>query len=288
MLKEVRDDNMTKTEEVNNMFETAELISEYHNSIQTKNSLEQESKKLTEELSRQKALLDNPQNVFKPSVVFPASLGVIAGLIYAIYNLIKDFKQIFKGDILEILRHIISTILLFLWNIIIPFLIVFLIAYLIVVITQSIKYKSQKEQFISDLKSKIGDTETRIKSINEQISSSNNTINEQRRWLQNNSCIPEPYWQYAFELCAYIKVKRADTLKESINVLEEDLHRIKMDEKIRQIERRNQEMSMTMDQQKQQLYNMNTSMQNTVVELKKTNKKMKRIDSSVNSLWWKV
>lgn len=57
-------------------------------------------------------------------------------------------------------------------------------------------------------------------------------------YLSQNSVIPQKYWDYALNIVNYIYMDlRATNLREAINILEEDLHRSRLENKMLEIER---------------------------------------------------
>lgn len=93
------------------------------------------------------------------------------------------------------------------------------------------------------------------------------TIHELKRWLDQNTPIPENYWPYAYELCALIQLRRANSLTEAINLLEESLHRIRIEKQINNL---NQSINNMNNEMQTALKQMDTNLDNAVKELKKT------------------
>ncbi|MGN1134775.1 MAG: hypothetical protein ACI4SF_00985 [Oscillospiraceae bacterium] len=62
-------------------------------------------------------------------------------------------------------------------------------------------------------------------------------LNDMDAFLSQNCVIPEKYWDYALNLVEYIYIDyRATNLREAINILEEDLHRQRLENKMYEIE----------------------------------------------------
>lgn len=62
-------------------------------------------------------------------------------------------------------------------------------------------------------------------------------LTEIEDYLEKNCVIPKKYWDYALNIAEYIYVDfRATNLREAINILEEDLHRNRLENKMSEIE----------------------------------------------------
>lgn len=63
-------------------------------------------------------------------------------------------------------------------------------------------------------------------------------LDDMDNYLSQNCIIPKKYWDYALNLVEYIYIDyRATNLREAINILEEDIHRKKIENKMNEIER---------------------------------------------------
>ena len=62
-------------------------------------------------------------------------------------------------------------------------------------------------------------------------------LKDMDEYLSKNCVIPRKYWDYALNLVEYIYVDyRATNLREAINILEEDLHRRRLENRMAKIE----------------------------------------------------
>ena len=98
----------------------------------------------------------------------------------------------------------------------------------------TIKYqKKKKVQFLSEAESE----KSKILSCEQELTALNSRLNQYADTLNETSVVPEIYWQYTEDLCNLVSNRRANDLMSAINVLEDILHKIRMeDAQLKQID----------------------------------------------------
>lgn len=168
------------------------------------------------------AILCIPCALFLFTEISPLCNDVeVRGILYVAWILVYFFINLLYFGFLGML---LSLVICFVFSLLIS-----AIAHLV-----TLKYqKKKKAQFLSEAeteKSKIISYEQELKELDIILKQYSDTLNA-------TSVVPEIYWQYIEELCNIVSNRRANDLTSAINVLEDILHKIRVeDAQLKQID----------------------------------------------------
>lgn len=241
--------------ELENMFGSREISKEY---VKTRKQIEDTKQRMvrSENIVAEKTEMAQKYNIFNMLFSKTCSLlfkGYICALLIIpsafflsfqnyvdiprIFTSLKGLNNFFLFDIILELVYWFLNLVYFLvlgafFAVILCLTFSFVLAGIVYLVT--LKYqKKKKTQFLSEAeteKSKIISYEQELKELDIILKQYSDALNA-------TSVVPEIYWQYIEELCNIVSNRRANDLTTAINVLEDILHKIRVeDAQLKQID----------------------------------------------------